>query len=110
MKRAVLVLLLVVLTSLAAAQTIYRTPDGQARQMGNQAYDGRSRVPRIRSGGRGFFAGGSCNHGYPPADFYTSDALDTLTRMRVTPASTNVLDLEDPRIFDNPILYISEPG
>jgi hypothetical protein len=39
-----------------------------------------------------------------------SDALDTLTRMRVNPVSTNVLDLEDPRIFDNPILYISEPG
>jgi hypothetical protein len=65
---------------------------------------------RIRYGGRGFFGGGSWNHDYPAADFYISDALDTLTRMRVNPASTNVLELEDPRIFDNPILYISEPG
>ena len=108
----VAVLLLVALSSYVAAQTIYRTPDGQDRKMGNPAYDGRFVFTRIRYGGRGFgfFGGGSWNHDYPAADFYISDALDTLTRMRVNPASTNVLELEDPRIFDNPILYISEPG
>ena len=110
MRRAVLVLLLIVFASLAAGQTIYRTPDGQARQMGNPSYDGRFVFTRIRYGGRGFFGGGSWNHDYPAADFYISDALDTLTRLRVNPVSTNVLDLEDPRIFDNPILYVSEPG
>ena len=112
MRRVVLVMLVIVFASLAAAQTIYRTPDGQARQMGNPAYDGRFVFTRIRYGGRGFgfFGGGSWNHDYPAADFYISDALDTLTRLRVNPVSTNVLDLEDPRIFDNPILYISEPG
>ena len=110
MRRAVLVLLLIVFATLAAAQTIYRTPDGQARQMGNPSYDGRFVFTRIRYGGRGFFGGGSWNHDYPAADFYISDALDTLTRLRVNPVSTNVLDLEDPRIFDNPILYVSEPG
>lgn len=114
MRRAVLVLLLIVFASFAAAQTIYRTPDGQSRQMGNPAYDGRFVFTRIRYGGRlpgGFgFGGARWSHDYPAADFYISDALDTLTRMRVNPVSTNVLDLEDPRIFDNPILYISEPG
>src|SRR5919198_5498755 len=116
MRRAVHVLLLIVFASLAAAQTIYRTPDGQARQMGNPSYDGRFVFTRIRYGGRGFFGGGfgyggsTWSHDYPAADFYISDALETLTRMRVNAASTNVLDLEDNRIFDNPILYISEPG
>jgi len=100
---------------LVAAQTIYRTPDGQERKIGNPSYDGRFVFTRIRyqgpGFGEGFFGGGSrWSHDYPAADFYISDALDTLTRMRVNEASTNVLELEDPRIFDNPILYISEPG
>jgi len=30
--------------------------------------------------------------------------------MRVNDESTNVLTLEDDRIFDNPVLYVSEPG
>ena len=112
-RRTIVVLLLIAFASLAAAQTIYRTPDGQERKIGNPAYDGRFVFTRIRYGGRGFFGGfggGSWNHDYPAADFYISDALETLTRMRVNAASTNVLDLEDNRIFDNPILYVSEPG
>jgi hypothetical protein len=105
-------LVALILPLLAVAQTIYRTPDGQARKMGNPDYDGRFVFTRIRYGGRGLFGfgGGSWNHDYPAADFYISDALQTLTRMRVNDASTNVFELEDPRIFDNPILYISEPG
>ena len=104
-----------VLPLLAAAQTIYRTPDGAERKLGNPAYDGRFVFTRIRYGGRGFgggfgFGGGSWNHDYPAADFYISDALETLTRMRVSADRTNVLELEDEAIFHNPILYISEPG
>src|SRR5213079_3537308 len=82
---------------------------GQQRRMGNPAYDGRFVFTRIRYTGPSF-GGSRWSHDYPAADFYISDALDTLTRMRVNEASTNVLELEDPRIFDNPILYISEPG
>ena len=83
--------------------------------MGNPTYDGRFVFTRIRYGGRGFgggfFGGGSTwSHDYPAADFYISDALDTLTRMRVNSASTNVLELEDERIFDNPILYVRSPA
>ena len=114
--RMLAALVVAFLPLLAAAQTIYRTPDGQERKIGNPSYDGRFVFTRIRYGGRGFgggffgYGGGSWNHDYPAADFYISDALETLTRMRVNAASTNVLDLEDNRIFDNPILYISEPG
>jgi hypothetical protein len=103
-----------ILPLLAVAQTIYRTPDGQERRLGNPAYDGRFVFTRIRYGGvgfgGGFFGGGSWNHDYPAADFYISDALETLTRMRVSADRTNVLTLEDDAIFSNPILYISEPG
>jgi hypothetical protein len=115
-RTTVAAVLLTIVGSYAAAQTIYRTPDGQERKIGNPPYDGRFVFTRIRYGGRGLgggffgYGGGSWNHDYPAADFYISDALETLTRMRVNAASTNVLDLEDNRIFDNPILYISEPG
>src|SRR6267142_5787265 len=116
MKRiAVAVVVASMLPLLAAAQTIYRTPDGQERKIGNPQYDGRFVFTRIRYGGRGVFGfggygGGSWSHDYPAADFYISDALETLTRMRVSADRTNVLDLEDEAIFHNPILYISEPG
>jgi hypothetical protein len=100
------------LPAFALAQTIYRTPDGAERRLGNPTYDGRFVFTRIRyRGGGGFgFRGSTWSHDYPAADFYLSDALDTLTRMRVSAAATNVLDLEDDAIFSNPILYVSEPG
>jgi hypothetical protein len=111
---AVGLIVALILPLLAAAQTIYRTPDGAERKLGNPAYDGRFVFTRIRYGGRGLggfgFGGSSWNHDYPAADFYISDALETLTRMRVSADRTNVLDLEDEAIFHNPILYISEPG
>src|SRR4029079_14429162 len=97
MRGAVPVLLLIVFASFAAAQTIYRTPDGQSRQIGNPSYDGRFVFTRIRYGGRGFFGGGSWNHDYPAADFYISDALDTLPRLRGNPFSHNVLHPEQRR-------------
>ena len=43
------------------------------------------------------FGGSRWSHDYPAADFYISDALDTLTRTRVSTDRTNVLDLEDDR-------------
>ena len=112
---AVGLIVALILPLLAAAQTIYRTPDGEERKLGNPAYDGRFIFTRIRYRGPGFgggfgFGGGSWNHDYPAADFYISDALETLTRMRVSADRTNVLELEDEAIFHNPILYISEPG
>ena len=111
---AVGLIVALILPLLAAAQTIYRTPDGAERKLGNPAYDGRFVFTRIRYGGRGLggfgFGGSSWNHDYPAADFYISDALETLTRMRVSADRTNVLDLEDEAIFHNPILYISESG
>ena len=39
-----------------------------------------------------------------------SAILDYITNMRVRLDGTNVFDLDDPGIFENPILYVSEPG
>ena len=87
---------------LVAAQTIYRTLYGQDRRsailstMAGSSSRAFGTGPRLRRRLRG---GSSWNHDYPAADFYISDALDTLTRMRVNDASTNVLELEDPSDF-----------
>ena len=59
---------------------------------------------------RGFFGWGGWEHDYPTADRNLSSILDYITNMRVHLDGTNVLDLDDPEIFENPILYMSEPG
>ena len=108
MRRVIVVIAVVgLLPMLAWAQTIYRTPDGVERKMGNPAYDGRFVFTRIRYRGPGFggFGGGSWSHDYPASDFYISDALNTLTRMRASADRTNVLELEDDAIFSNPITH-----
>ena len=64
------------------------------------------------SGLRGFggFGGAAWSHDYPAADKNISSILDYITNMRVRLDGTNVLDLDDPEIFENPILYVWEPG
>ena len=73
-------------------------------------YDSRFTFTRIRDGsgfGRG---GGSWAHDYPRADEHLPKIIAELSTMRPRVDGSNVLDLEDPAIFHNPILYISEPG
>jgi hypothetical protein len=81
---------------------------------GNPSYTSDFVFTRIAYGRglQGFrgFGGSSWNHDYPDADLYLTQVLDDLTRMRVRPDHSNVMDLSDPRIFENPIIYISEPG
>jgi hypothetical protein len=82
---------------------------------GNPPYTADFVFTRIAYGsglGGGFrgFGGSSWNHDYPDADLYLTQVLDDLTRMRVRSNHSNVLALSDPAIFDNPIMYISEPG
>jgi hypothetical protein len=76
----------------------------------NPPYDGRLTFTRIRYGG-GFGRGGDAwNHDYPYADRYLSLILDEITAIAPNLDATNILDLEDPEIFRQPILYIWEPG
>lgn len=78
-------------------------------------YDGRFTFTRIRYGSvRGGFrrpwGGSAWAHDYPDADRNMQTMLNEYTAMRARTEGSNVFDLEDPGIFLNPILYISEPG
>ena len=74
-------------------------------------YDSSFTFTRIRYGSnlRGF-GGAWWAHDYPAADRNVSAIIDYITNMRVRLDGTNVLTLDDPRLFDNPIIYVSEPG
>ncbi len=78
-------------------------------------HDGEFTFTRIRYGeglgrrGRGRM-GGAWRHDYPDADLNLQTILAELTALNVTTGRSNVFELEDPEIFRNPILYISEPG
>lgn len=77
----------------------------------NAPYDGRFTFTRVRYGGSGFGRGGGAwSHDYPDADRNLPLILKALTAIPTNVESSNVLDLEDPEIFRNPILYIWEPG
>lgn len=85
---------------------------GRAAYYGqNPAYDGRFTFTRIRFDGRGFgWGGGAWSHDYPDADRNLPLILRELTSVPVNVDGSNILDLEDPEIFRNPILYVWEPG
>jgi hypothetical protein len=104
------VALLLLLTPLVAAGQIPRRPQMSGATVD---YDSHFVFTRIRYGGGlgGFgFGGAAWAHDYPTADRNLGSILDYITNMRVRLDGTNVLDLDDPRIFENPILYVSEPG
>ena len=78
-----------------------------------QPYDGRLTFTRLQygSGLGGFgFGGAAWSHDYPAADENLSSILDYITNMRVRLDGTNILDLDHPAIFQNPVLYVWEPG
>jgi hypothetical protein len=108
-----LLVALLALPVLAAAQ--FRRQ--QLRQTITAEYDSHYVFTRIRynaSGrglARGFFGGGDgWEHDYPTADRNLTAIVDYITNARVRVDASNILDLDDPRIFENPIIYMSEPG
>jgi hypothetical protein len=102
------VLAVVLCASVALAQRGggFRGRQGAAFGHVNPEYDGRFTFTRVRFTGRG----GGWDHDYPQADRYLPLILNEITLLRPNLEGTNVLDLEDPAIFLNPILYIWEPG
>lgn len=74
-------------------------------------YDSNLAFTRLRFGSlRGGFGAGAWLHDYPAADRNLSAILGHMTRIRVHLEGTNVLELTDPRLFENPVLYVWEPG
>jgi hypothetical protein len=106
--RRLIVAAIVLLIPLAAAAQLRLRPQMTDATV---AYDSHFAFTRIRYGGGGFgFGGAAWAHDYPTADRNLGSILDYITNMRVRLDGTNVLDLDDERIFENPILYVSEPG
>ncbi len=56
------------------------------------------------------FGGSAWSHDYPAADRNVAALLDYISHTRVSLDGTNILALDDPEIFDNPVLYVWEPG
>src|SRR5215208_5771159 len=82
---------------------------GQFRRQSRPAtatvdYDSHFAFTRIR------YRNGNWSHDYPMADRNLGAILDYISNIRVRLDGTNVFDLDDPGIFDNPIIYVSEPG
>jgi hypothetical protein len=75
-------------------------------------YNGQFTFTRLRYNGVGFGRGWSnaWNHDYPQADIHLPLIIDALTALRPNLNVSNILELEDPEIFRNPVLYMWEPG
>jgi uncharacterized protein DUF4159 len=99
-----LLLLILALPLMAVAQRFFFPTAG--RSLPAVEYNGHFAFTRIRYGA-GF---GGWEHDYPTADRNFSAILDYITNMRVHLDGSNILDLDDPRIFENPVIYMSEPG
>jgi hypothetical protein len=84
----------------------------------NVEYDGRLTFARMRynPGAPGYYRARGSNgeppwmHDYPTSDTHMMKILKELTLAEPRTDASNVLMLNDPALFDYPILYVSEPG
>ena len=63
---------------------------------------------KFNESGRFFWAGWA--HDYPRAERNLLKILSEVTGVRTTPDSYTIVELDDPRIMEFPLLYFSEPG
>jgi hypothetical protein len=75
-------------------------------------YNGHFTFTRIRYSGPGFrgYGRSSWSHDYPEADRNMQLILEEFTALSPNTIGSNVVVLEDPRMFQHPLIYISEPG
>jgi hypothetical protein len=90
--------------------TVIGQESRSAPESGNLDYDSRFTFTRIRYSSGWNWGGGSWAHDYPRADLHLPQILNDITAMRPRLEGSNVYDLDDPEIFLNPVIYISEPG
>lgn len=112
-RRVVLSVCLValLLAAVPGAQTRGSRNDEDA--FGNVEYDGQFTFTRIRygsGGGWGFRGNSSWAHDYPRADRHLPLIVKEITTVDARVDASNVYDLDDPEIFQYPLIYISEPG
>jgi Domain of unknown function (DUF4159) len=118
MRRA---LALAVLLAAAGAAVLATGVLGQrpesATPYGNVDYDGRMVFVRVEydmgyGGGFGRNRGRQppWMHDYPRSDIHMMKILKELTLAETRTDESNILRLDDPALFDYPIIYMSEPG
>jgi hypothetical protein len=92
--------------------TVSPSPLDQRQQSWSIPYNARFTFTRLMYGGPGFGrrGSGSWSHDYPSADLNIPEILEFMTSIHVTTGASNVFTLDDPRLFQYPMLYISEPG
>ena len=78
-------------------------------------YTGNLTFTRLYFGGGGGlsgfgFGGDAWSHDYPQADRNIGAIIDYISHVRVNLKDTNIVSLDDPELFENPILYVWEPG
>ena len=109
-RTAILVLIALLAPVIAAAQLF------QLRGRSSQAditvpYDSNWVFTRIRYNNTlGGFGQGGWEHDYPTADRNLTAIVDYISHVRARMDGSNILDLDDEQIFENPIIYMSEPG
>jgi hypothetical protein len=98
---------------------LVREREQRGQIAGNVEYDGRLVFVRVRyeMGGYGMYGRMRGSRGEPPwmHDYPTSDThmmkiLKELTLAEPRTDGSNILTLDDPELFNYPILYMSEPG
>jgi len=93
----------------ASGQRSWRDPNRE-----DDGYDGRFRFVRLRWDAGGFGSGrrgmsNAWNHDYPRAEINLARILKELTLIDVNPEG-RILKLDDPEVFNHPIVYMWEPG
>ncbi|MEE2822690.1 MAG: DUF4159 domain-containing protein [Acidobacteriota bacterium] len=63
---------------------------------------------KFNESGRFFWAGWA--HDYPRAEQNLLKIISETTSIKTTPNSYSIVELDDPRIMEYPLLYFSEPG
>lgn len=102
-----------------SARHAAREAAARARQFPYTSYDGRFIFARVFydfgmrgwDGGRiGSSGGPPWSHDYPTAEQNFTQIVRELTYIRPYTEGGNILSLDDPRLFQFPVAYMSEPG
>ena len=84
------------------------SPRRDQKQLADQPTD--FQFARVRFNENGWFFWGGWAHDYPRAERNFLKILAEVTGIQTTTSSYVVVDLDDPKIMDYPLLYFSEPG
>jgi hypothetical protein len=83
---------------------------------GNTPYDGRFVFIRLRYSTRwdgfGHLGNGGIpwSHDYPDGEMHFMKIMEDITLLRPRTTGSNILDLDDPELFNYPVAYMAEPG